>query len=136
MALMTRGEAATQVSAVCTDALRAIAEGDYMLARDFLTVALGQTAAIVATPLKRRKVVEIGKSPRTSSSLVIGVGILECFDGSAMLGVADVADKLEVSRSTVHRYMTTLVLLGYLEQPAGAKRKYRRPQIEPTATAA
>lgn len=107
-----------------------------MQARDFLTVALGQTAAIVATPLRRRKVVEIEKSPRTSSSLVVGVRILECFDGSATLGVAAVADKLELSRSTAHRYMTTLVLLGYLEQPPGAKMKYRRPQIKGTPAVA
>jgi DNA-binding IclR family transcriptional regulator len=40
-----------------------------------------------------------------------------------VLGVADVAEEHGMSRSTTHRYLTTLVALGYLEQtPAG---KYR-----------
>lgn len=40
-----------------------------------------------------------------------------------MLGIADIADELGMSRSTTHRYVITLVALGYLEQ--GASRKYR-----------
>jgi IclR family pca regulon transcriptional regulator len=40
-----------------------------------------------------------------------------------VLGIADIADELEMSRSTTHRYVITLVALGYLEQ--GASRKYR-----------
>jgi IclR family pca regulon transcriptional regulator len=40
-----------------------------------------------------------------------------------MLGIADIADDLGMSRSTTHRYVITLVALGYLEQ--GASRKYR-----------
>jgi IclR family pca regulon transcriptional regulator len=38
-------------------------------------------------------------------------------------GVADIADGLGMSRSTTHRYIVTLVALGYLEQ--AANRKYR-----------
>jgi IclR family pca regulon transcriptional regulator len=40
-----------------------------------------------------------------------------------VLGIADIADDLGMSRSTTHRYVITLVALGYLEQ--GASRKYR-----------
>jgi IclR family pca regulon transcriptional regulator len=40
-----------------------------------------------------------------------------------VLGIADIADELGMSRSTTHRYAITLVALGYLEQ--GASRKYR-----------
>ena len=40
-----------------------------------------------------------------------------------MLGIADIADELGMSRSTTHRYVITLYALGYLEQ--GASRKYR-----------
>src|ERR1700685_39077 len=40
-----------------------------------------------------------------------------------VLGIADIADELDMSRSTTHRYVITLVALGYLEQ--GASRKYR-----------
>jgi IclR family pca regulon transcriptional regulator len=40
-----------------------------------------------------------------------------------VLGIANIADELGMSRSTTHRYVITLVALGYLEQ--GASRKYR-----------
>ena len=40
-----------------------------------------------------------------------------------MLGIADIAEEVGMSRSTTHRYVITLVALGYLEQ--GASRKYR-----------
>jgi IclR family pca regulon transcriptional regulator len=39
------------------------------------------------------------------------------------LGIAELADELEMSRPTTHRYASTLVALGYLEQ--GPRRKYR-----------
>jgi IclR family pca regulon transcriptional regulator len=39
------------------------------------------------------------------------------------MGIAELADALEMSRPTTHRYATTLVVLGYLEQ--GPRRKYR-----------
>ena len=40
-----------------------------------------------------------------------------------MLGIAEIADDLGMSRSTTHRYVITLAALGFLEQ--GASRKYR-----------
>jgi IclR family pca regulon transcriptional regulator len=40
-----------------------------------------------------------------------------------LLGIAEIADMLGMSRSTTHRYVITLVALGYLRQ--GARRKYR-----------
>lgn len=62
--------------------------------------------------------------PRYSQSLERGLAILECFTADLpVLGIADIADRLGMSRSTTHRYVTTLVALGYLKQ--GAKRKYR-----------
>lgn len=62
--------------------------------------------------------------PRYSQSLARGLAILECFRvGHSVLGIADIADELEMSRSTTHRYVTTLVALGYLEQDK--RRKYR-----------
>lgn len=63
-------------------------------------------------------------NPRRSRSLEYAVAILECFSAERReLGVADLADLVGISRSTVHRYALTLVVLGYLEQ--GSKRKYR-----------
>lgn len=62
--------------------------------------------------------------PRYSQSLERGLAILECFTPDLpVLGIADIADRLGMSRSTTHRYVTTLVALGYLKQ--GARRKYR-----------
>jgi DNA-binding IclR family transcriptional regulator len=55
---------------------------------------------------------------------VRGLAILGCFTPKCpVLGIADIAGELGMSRSTTHRYVITLVALGYLEQ--GASRKYR-----------
>ncbi len=50
-----------------------------------------------------------------------------CFptDGGA-LAVTDVAKRLGLSPSTTHRYMTTLLAVGLLEQDARSRR-YRVP---------
>jgi IclR family transcriptional regulator, pca regulon regulatory protein len=64
------------------------------------------------------------REPRYSQSLERGLAILSCFTPKRpVLGIADIADELGMSRSTTHRYVITLVALGYLEQ--GASRKYR-----------
>jgi DNA-binding IclR family transcriptional regulator len=62
--------------------------------------------------------------PRYSHSVEHGVAFLECFTAETpVLGIAELADMIELSRSTTHRYATTLVAMGYLEQDA--KRRYR-----------
>jgi IclR family pca regulon transcriptional regulator len=64
------------------------------------------------------------KEPRYSQSLERGLAILGSFTPEhPVLGIADIADDLGMSRSTTHRYVITLVALGFLEQ--GASRKYR-----------
>lgn len=64
------------------------------------------------------------REPRFSQSLERGLAILSCFSGERPIrGIADLADELGMSRSTTHRYVVTLVALGYLEQDA--QRKYR-----------
>jgi IclR family pca regulon transcriptional regulator len=64
------------------------------------------------------------REPRYSQSLERGLAILGCFSPERpVLGIADIADELGMSRSTTHRYVITLVALGFLEQ--GASRKYR-----------
>ena len=61
---------------------------------------------------------------RFSSSLVAGLGMLTCFTAEhPVRGIADMAEELDLGRSTTHRYAITLVTLGYLEQ--GPSRKYR-----------
>jgi IclR family transcriptional regulator, pca regulon regulatory protein len=62
--------------------------------------------------------------PRMSRSLEYGIAILESFSREHHeFGIAALADIVGISRSTTHRYATTLVALGYLEQ--NAKRRYR-----------
>ncbi len=64
------------------------------------------------------------REPRYSQSLERGLAILGAFTPERpVLGIADIADELGMSRSTTHRYVITLVALGFLEQ--GASRKYR-----------
>ncbi len=63
--------------------------------------------------------------PRYSQSLETGLLVMKGFSSERPLqGIADVADRMEASRSTVHRYMTTLVALGMLEQDS-LSRRYR-----------
>jgi IclR family pca regulon transcriptional regulator len=82
---------------------------------------------IVPTPSKIIKAegqIPTLREPRYSQSLERGLAILGCFTPDRpVLGIADIADDLGMSRSTTHRYVITLVALGYLEQ--GASRKYR-----------
>ncbi len=64
------------------------------------------------------------REPQYSQSLERGLAILGCFSPElSVCGISDIAADLGMSRSTTHRYATTLVALGYLEQ--GASRKYR-----------
>jgi IclR family transcriptional regulator, pca regulon regulatory protein len=61
--------------------------------------------------------------PRYSRSLERGLAILACFTPQRpVLGIAEVADSLGMSRATTHRYMSTLVAQGYLQRDG---RKYR-----------
>jgi IclR family pca regulon transcriptional regulator len=67
--------------------------------------------------------VPILSEPRFSQSLERGLAILSCFTPARpVLGIADLANELGMSRSTTHRYVITLARLGYLQQ--GARRKY------------
>ncbi|MCW3069708.1 MAG: putative IclR-family transcriptional regulator [Solirubrobacterales bacterium] len=82
------------------------------------------TAKAVATGSDPAWSIPSLREPRYSQSLERGLAILSCFTAKRpVLGIADIADELGMSRSTTHRYVITLVALGYLEQ--GASRKYR-----------
>jgi IclR family pca regulon transcriptional regulator len=61
---------------------------------------------------------------RYSQSLERGLAILRAFSPERpWMGIAEIAEELEMSRPTAHRYASTLVALDYLEQ--GPRRKYR-----------
>jgi DNA-binding IclR family transcriptional regulator len=65
--------------------------------------------------------------PRYSTSLDQGLAILGYFSAERPeLGIKDFSEQLGMGRSSAHRYATTLVELGYLEQ--GPSRKYRLAQ--------
>jgi IclR family pca regulon transcriptional regulator len=64
---------------------------------------------------------------RYSQSLGQGLAILAGFSADRPTrGIADMAAELSMSRSTTHRYATTLAELGYLEQ--APSRRYRLTQ--------
>ncbi len=66
----------------------------------------------------------LDNSGRMSQSLERGLKLLLAYsEGSQLIGVAELADLVGFSRPTTHRYASTLVRLGYLEQ--GRRRKYR-----------
>jgi hypothetical protein len=69
----------------------------------------------------------LADSPRLSRSLLLGLLVLACFpaDG-ATVTVTEVARRLRMSASTTHRYMTTLLAVGLLEQDSRTRR-YRIP---------
>jgi hypothetical protein len=66
--------------------------------------------------------------PRLSRSLMRGLSILTRFgpDGGAR-GIVELADDLQMSPSTAHRYALTLVELGLLER-CPKTHKYRLPR--------
>ena len=71
------------------------------------------------------------REPRYSQSLERGLAILGCFTSERLvLGIADIADDLGMSRSTTHRYAITLVALGFLKQDA--LHKYRLSRVPRT----
>jgi IclR family transcriptional regulator, pca regulon regulatory protein len=65
---------------------------------------------------------------RYSGSLERGLAILGCFTaGRPVLGIAEIAAEVGMTRSTTDRYVRTLLALGYLERyvQQGSTRKYR-----------
>jgi len=61
----------------------------------------------------------------SSQSLERGLAILSAFTPDhPMLGISELAQRLNLTRSTTHRYVATLASLGYLDQD-DSTRKYR-----------
>lgn len=136
MATQTPTTTHEHLVALTRDALRQVKKGDLEAARDFFELTASICAGATATPelldaphgLAEAILAAEGDDRRYSSSLALGLRVLALFpDEDALLGVSEVADVLDASRSTMHRYLRTLVRCGQLEQaPAG--RKYRRPR--------
>lgn len=71
---------------------------------------------------------QLTESPRMSRSLLLGLLVLAAFptDGTP-LTVTDVATRLQMSPSTTHRYLTTLLAVGLLEQDSRTRRYHVPP---------
>ncbi len=60
-----------------------------------------------------------------SQSLERGLAVLAAFrTGRPLLGISELGHEIGLSRSTTHRYVSTLAVLGYLQQDPATK-KYR-----------
>jgi hypothetical protein len=86
-------------------------------------------AALISAALSR--VEETGMPTyddrRLSRSLLRGLAILTCFGpDEPTLGLMEIAARLQISASTIHRYVITLVEVGLLEQ-SPKTRKYSLP---------
>ena len=69
-------------------------------------------------------------STGTSQSLARGLAILSSFHSDRpLIGVSELSRGLELSRSTVHRYVATLAKLGYLQQDPDSKRYRLGPKV-------
>jgi DNA-binding IclR family transcriptional regulator len=69
---------------------------------------------------------------RTSRSLVYGMSLLRQFTAEEPVrGIAELAEALDVSRPTAHRYASTCLELGYLEQAPLRRYRLARRAAEP-----
>ena len=65
-----------------------------------------------------------------TQSLERGLAILSSFDSSRpLLGVSELARLVGLSRSTTHRYVSTLTALGYLQQDDDTRRYRLGPRV-------
>ncbi len=80
-------------------------------------------AEMIATVLSRAELPAYDDR-RTSQSLLRGLAVLACFGlDDDEVGLMEIADRLGISPSTVHRYVLTLAQVGLLEQ-SQETRKY------------
>lgn len=64
-----------------------------------------------------------GKEGVTVQSVARALEIVECFSNAAELGISELAERMDLSKSTVYGLVNTLTSFGYLEQ--GKHKKYR-----------
>jgi IclR helix-turn-helix domain len=130
----------TQVDQVVRAAARGRAPSISMLIADSLATSHAQgnghapaTSASeqpqTSAHVSRGYMLRAESDPRLSRSLLRGFSLLTGFgpDGDER-GIVELANELDMSASTAHRYALTLVELGLLER-CPRTRKYRLPQI-------
>ncbi len=73
---------------------------------------------------------EPDRSSSSSRSLERGLAILSSFKSDRpLIGVSELSRDLSLSRSTAHRYISTLAQLGYLQQDRESKRYRLGPKV-------
>jgi len=79
--------------------------------------------ARTATP-KAQKAEEPGDERRTESVAAVGkaFAILDAIGQRGQIGISDLAAQLDMSKTTVHRFLQTLRGLGYVEQEGDTER--------------
>ncbi|NEK86686.1 IclR family transcriptional regulator [Blastococcus saxobsidens] len=71
-----------------------------------------------------------GAKADLSVSLERGLSILSAFSGNRpVLGIADLARAVGLTKSTTHRYVATLVKLDYVHQDPDTKKYYLGPRV-------
>jgi len=126
---LSKRHAIEDIEQLLEDAHREITHDRLKPAHQAMQNATLLMKALLSMPVRARTLKSIpAHDLRYSQSLAKGLEIMGCFrPDRPVLGIADVADELELSRSTTHRYMMSLVALGQLEQTVG--RKYRLVEL-------
>lgn len=127
---MTQKLAQEKIIQACEDAISEARQRRWSSVRQLLRAADEAATSTNGNKIQLAKLSK-GRNPdrRYSSSLEMGLSILALFtEDKKIWGVKEIAEVLDASRSTTHRYLTTLLGLGQLERTAN--RKYRRVGLD------
>lgn len=86
--------------------------------------ASGMLTADQLTLARERRYRALLDDRRLSRSLLAGLLVLACFPTGGEMGIADLARRLDMRTSTIHRYVSTLLAAGLLERDP-VSRQYR-----------
>ena len=86
--------------------------------------ATGMLSADQLSGARERRYRALLDDRRLSRSLLAGLLVLTCFPPSGEMGIADLARRLDMRTSTIHRYVSTLLAAGLLERDP-VSRQYR-----------
>jgi DNA-binding transcriptional ArsR family regulator len=110
------------------EVLRAVSESRAPSLSRLIGDSLGDRRAPLAQALASSFLLRDTSNRRLSRSLLRGLSLLTCFGPRGEeRGIVEIAEDLEMSPSTAHRYAVTLVELGLLERGPHT-RKYRLPR--------
>lgn len=99
------------------------------VARDVLDISSLEILGEHREPKRTRQLlVELGNDRRYSRSTLRALAVLDAFspDGTER-DLTNVAEDLNLSHATTHRYVNTWVMVGELQQDPATRRYRRRP---------